>query len=251
MLALGTGIGTVGLGEYADAQDRGRLARATSSAATLNGDRNGETGRGRITMTWEVATDRPLVALTFDDGPQPEWTDMVLTTLEEHKVSATFFMVGRRVRKYANVVRGRLGRHEVGNHTWNHLDLATRDDDQSRGDLLRGHEAIVDMLGITPKLFRPPYGHVGGASALAAADLGYQMILWSRKMREAHYTTEQQVAVVLQEAAPGMILLAHDVGAPDRLISLRALPGIITGLRAKGFEFVTVSELIASGSPAV
>ena len=250
VLALGAGIGSVGFNEYTEVADGKVAIHAADVAATVNG-LNGATGRGRIMMTWEVPTEHPLIALTFDDGPRPDWTDMVLRTLEEHKVPATFFMIGRRVRKYGHVVKGRLGRHEVGNHTWNHLDLATRDDEQARSDLLQGHQAIVETLGITPRLFRPPYGHVGGAAALAAAELGYQMILWSRKMREATYNTRQQVEVVLRETTPGTILLAHDVGAADRLVSLRGLPDMITGLRARGFEFVTVSDLIASAQLAV
>jgi peptidoglycan/xylan/chitin deacetylase (PgdA/CDA1 family) len=249
VLALGAGIGTIGLGQLADVADVRRDARAGSAATDVSVRISPP--RGRLVLTWEVDTEHPLVALTFDDGPRPEWTNLVLDTLDRYKTPATFFMVGRRVRKYASVVRGRLGRHEVGNHTWDHLDLAFRDDDQARSDLVRAHHAIADVLGREPVLFRPPYGHIGGAAALAAAELGYQVVLWSQKMREAHYNTPLQVAAVLRDTIPGTILLAHDVGARDRLVSLRGLPAMIIGLRARGFEFVTVSELLQRARPLV
>ncbi|MBT8226424.1 MAG: polysaccharide deacetylase family protein [Dactylosporangium sp.] len=250
LLALGAGIGTAGVGELADLTGRRLVLRGGAAAATSAGP-HGVRGRGELVMTWEVKTELPLVALTFDDGPRPQWTTRVLDVLDEFAVPATFFVVGRRLRKYASVIDGRLDRHEIGNHTWNHLDLARRNDVQSRDDLARAHEAIVDIVGVPPVLFRPPYGHIGGAAAQAAAELGYQVILWSRKMCEARYTTREQVAAVLRQTTPGAIWLAHDTGAKDRLVSIRGLPAMITGLRERGFEFVTVSHLMAKAELAV
>src|SRR3712207_6365303 len=92
------------------------------------------------TVTYYVATDEPVVAFTFDDGPGPRWTPMVLDALEAWQVPATFFMVGGNLRQHAGLVRGRLHRHEVGNHSWSHPDLATLDLDGVRTELERSHE---------------------------------------------------------------------------------------------------------------
>ncbi|MBN1173980.1 MAG: polysaccharide deacetylase family protein [Micromonosporaceae bacterium] len=246
VLALGAGLGAVGLGELTSIVDR-RAVRGAAAAATTRGP-DGATGQGQLLMTWEVRTDRRLVALTFDDGPGPRWTPMVLDTLERFSVPATFFMVGQRVRQNPGIIRDRMASHEVGNHTWSHKDLSRLNDRQIRDELVRAHEAISEAVGVSPRLMRPPYGHVGGSAAMVAAELGYQMVLWSRKMCEASNTTETQIAAVLRETVPGTILLAHDVGASDRLIALRGLPQMITGLRDRGFKFVTVSQLLGNAS---
>ena len=249
LLAVGAGVGAIGIGQLGAVATTRRRVGAGSAATDV--DVQVTPDRSRLVLTWEVRTDQRLIALTFDDGPRPKWTNMVLDTLDRYQAPATFFMVGRRVRKYASVIRGRLDRHEVGNHTWDHRDLALRDDVQARSDLMRAHEAITEVTGREPVLFRPPYGHIGGAAALAATGFGYKVVLWSQKMREAHYDTRHQVAAVLREATPGTILLAHDVGDAARLVSLRGLPGMITGLRDCGYEFVTVSELMGRARPEV
>jgi len=247
LLALGAGTGIVGFGELQQAFGHSGDFKKSASATTIDGQLGIE-GWGDLRMVWAVNTTRPWVALTFDDGPQANWTNLVLDTLEKYEVPATFFMVGKRVRANAAVIRGRMERHEVGNHSWSHRDLGGLEYHEARAELQKTHEAIWEVVGREPKVFRPPYGHMGGAAALAASELNYQMVLWSRKMHEAHYNTCQQVQAVIDETVPGTVWLAHDVGHKDRLISLRGLPGMITGLRSRGYEFKTVSELEADAS---
>lgn len=250
ILALGVGVGVTGLGELQQVSARRAVVGEDSAASTIDGP-HGVTGQGQLAALWEVKTDHPLVALTFDDGPAPQWTTMVLDTLDRYQVPATFFMIGERLRANAGVVRGRMAQHEVGNHTWDHHDLALLDYEHARVQLERAHEQIADVISVAPRLCRPPFGHVGGAASLAAAELGYRMVFWSRKMHEAHYNTCQQVAAVLRETVPGTIMLAHDVGHTDRLVALKGLPAMIAGLRDRGFEFVTVSQLLARSEPVV
>jgi peptidoglycan-N-acetylglucosamine deacetylase len=252
LAAAGAGVGAAAFAELADVTERRLPIRGGAAGATVS-SRQRHPGAGQVLVTWEVATDQPLVALTFDDGPRPEWTSMVLDTLRRHAVPATFFMVGRRVRKYADVLRGRFGRHEAANHTWDHLDLARRDAGQARDDLRRAHEAIEDVVGQTPRLLRPPYGHVGGGAMLAAAELGYEVVLWSLQMLESEFPGDPagHARHIVERVTPGAILLAHDIGASDRLVALTGLPDMITGLRRRGFEFVTVSELLSRQPAAV
>jgi len=91
---------------------------------------------------------------------------------------------------------------------------------------------------------------MGGSTALAAARLGYQVVLWSLQMVESEYPNDPvgHARHIVEQTVPGSILLAHDVGAEDRLVALRGLPDMIRGLRQHGYEFVTVSELMASST---
>jgi peptidoglycan/xylan/chitin deacetylase (PgdA/CDA1 family) len=252
LVATGAGVGAVTFGELANVTDRKLPLRPGPAAATVP---SGEhlTGAGQLLVTWAVQTDRKLVALTFDDGPRPEWTTMVLDTLETHEVPATFFMVGRRVRKYSDVLRGRMSGHEIGNHTWAHVDLTRRDPDQAFDDMYRAHEAIVEVTGQVPKLLRPPYGHLGGSTALAASRLDYRVVLWSLQMMESQFPGDPagHARRIVERAEPGTILLAHDVGSPERLVALNGLPTMITGLRERGFAFVTVSQLMRQARAVV
>jgi peptidoglycan-N-acetylglucosamine deacetylase len=249
LAATGMGVGVVAFGELADVTDRKLPLRPGPAGATVPSSQR-LPGAGQLLVTWQVHTDQKLVALTFDDGPRPEWTTMVLDTLNRYGVPATFFMVGRRVRKYSHVLSGRMARHEIGNHTWNHVDLTRRDQDQAYDDLYRAHEAIVEVTGRVPTLFRPPYGHLGGGAALAATRFDYRAVLWSVQMMESQFPGDPvgHARHIVERTEPGAILLAHDIGAQDRLVALRGLPDMIDGLRARGFEFVTVSALLAGTS---
>lgn len=203
------------------------------------------------TIHYYVETTAPVVAFTFDDGPGPLWTPMVLDALDEARVPATFFMVGRNLAAHADLVRGRLGRHEVGNHSWSHDDLATLNREQVTTELTRTHEQIERVVGRAPTLMRPPYGHLGGSTVLAADSLGYDIVLWSQQMRERHFRSDPkgQVSDIVSGVRPGSIILSHDVGKPERLVALRQLREMFDGIRAQGLRFVTVSELIALGTP--
>ncbi len=202
---------------------------------------------GQIDATWYVETTEPVVAFTFDDGPGVKWTSMVLDALDEHQVPATFFMVGQNLAAHADLVKGRLDRHEVGNHSWSHPDLAMLDAPVVSEQIGRTHDTIAKQLGRQARLLRPPYGHLGGSTLLAANAAGYEVVLWSRQMHESAYihNEEGQVAEIVNGVQPGQIVLAHDVGAEDRLVALRHLGEMFQGLKARGMRFVTVSELLA------
>jgi peptidoglycan/xylan/chitin deacetylase (PgdA/CDA1 family) len=216
-------------------------------------DQLGAVRHPTTSVTYYVQTDEPVVAFTFDDGPAPLWTPMVLDTLDAYGVPATFFMVGQRLDAHHELVRGRLDRHEVGNHSWTHADLAELDLHGVGREIARTHEVIHAVTGRGPRLLRPPYGHLGGSTLLAADSFGYDVVLWSQAMHEARYRSNPagQVSDIVERATPGAIVLAHDVGNAARLVALRHLGEMIIGLRVRGFRFVTVSELMALGTPVV
>jgi peptidoglycan/xylan/chitin deacetylase (PgdA/CDA1 family) len=199
------------------------------------------------TITYYGQTDEPVVALTFDDGPGPRWTPMVLDALDALQAPATFFMVGRNLARHGDLVRGRLARHEVGNHSWSHPDFATLDRNGVSAEIARAEDVIERVTGRRPALLRPPYGHFGGSTVLAADALGYQLVLWSHQMNEQRFRHDPagQVRDIVENIRPGSIVLAHDVGPPRRLVALEHLGEMVAGLRARGFRLVTVSEMLA------
>jgi peptidoglycan/xylan/chitin deacetylase (PgdA/CDA1 family) len=242
--AVGGAVG-VPLVRRALAMDRPALGGGYAPAAdALTAARSPNT-----TITYFVATDEPVVAFTFDDGPAPKWTPTVLDALDEWQVPATFFMVGKNLAAHADVVRGRLDRHEVGNHTWSHADLATLDRQRVRDQITRAHDTIRRVTGRSPTLLRPPYGHLGGSTILAADSLHYDVVLWSHQMREKKFRNDPgaQARDIIDNVRPGSIVLAHDVGPARRLVALRRLGEMFAGLKARGFRFVTVSELMNLG----
>ena len=156
------------------------------------------------------------------------------------------------MREHAALVRNRLDGHEVGNHSWAHHDLATMDLGAIGDDLRQTHQTIQNLLGRTPTLMRPPFGHLGGSTVLAADSLGYDVVLWDRQMHERRFTGDPagQAEDIVGSVRPGSIVLAHDVGDTRRTIALDALSGIIAGLRGKGYGFATVSDLIRGTTPS-
>lgn len=180
------------------------------------------------------------VALTFDDGPGAD-TERLLKTLAEKHVTATFFLVGTNVEKRPDVVRDTAAAgHLLANHTWDHPQLTTLDDDEVRAELERTQEAITTASGETPTFLRPPYGDVDDRVRSVATRTGLQVILWNLdtldwKTKDAAETRRRAV----EGARPGSVVLMHDIHAT----TVDAVPGIIDDLRAQGYVLVTVDLL--------
>ncbi|WP_446216676.1 polysaccharide deacetylase family protein [Micromonospora sp. IBHARD004] len=245
LLAGGAALGAAGTSQTRWIADR-RLPLAGGPASATLGGGHQQVGAGAVEVTWGARTSDRLIALTFDDGPLPQWTPMVLDTLDRLAVPATFFLVGTRVRQHAALLRGRLGGHEVGNHSWAHRDLARLDAHAAYDDLRRSHDAIAEVAGAPPRLVRPPWGHLGGAMLHAAARLDYRLVFWTLQMVEGEFPGDPvgHARRIVADVRPGTILLGHDVGPERRLVALRGLPDMVTGLRARGYTFVTVSQLL-------
>lgn len=200
-------------------------------------------------VVWSGRTDTRRVALTFDDGPMPDWTPQVLSTLARHEVPAPFFLKGINVQLHGEIHRNSVGTHELGNHTWDHPDLARLDYAECHRQLERTSAIIEQRYGTRPTLFRPPYGHLGGASMLATAEQRLTTVLWSAQMNENRFEGKPAAIVgsAREAAKPGSIILSHDSGPSNRLITINNLDAIINGLKADGFEFTTVSDLCGLG----
>jgi len=182
------------------------------------------------------------VALTFDDGPDPVFTQPILEVLAEHDVPATFFVVGRSAVTWPELVQAMVdGGHAVGNHTWDHPDLTTLPDGAISDQILRTSEAVVAAVGVSPRCLRPPAGASDERVEAIALALGMDQVLWNIDPRDYLNPPPDEMAREVIENAldhpTGRIVIGlHDAG-PDRTSTVEALPLIITGLRDAGFEF--------------
>ncbi|MDX6324446.1 MAG: peptidoglycan-N-acetylglucosamine deacetylase [Nocardioidaceae bacterium] len=202
------------------------------------------TEAGRCLVRGRGGEDDPVVALTFDDGPNPPWTGRVLDVLDSYQVPATFFCVGL----HADGHREELTRmveagHRIGNHTWSHPFLPDLSWPEVQEQLERTDEAIGREARQEERLFRPPYG-AGTASMFATVgqDPATTTVLWDVDTNDWSMPGSHAIAAAaLAQARPGSIVLMHD-GGGDRSQTVEALPRIIDGLMGRGFRFARVDD---------
>jgi peptidoglycan-N-acetylglucosamine deacetylase len=187
----------------------------------------------------------PEIALTFDDGPNPDYTPQVLAILQKYRVKATFFCIGRQVAHYPDLVHQEYANGNlVGNHTWSHPNLTLLSSNDIEAQINLTADAIQQATGVRPTLFRPPYGIVNTRVLAQANLLGLTTIIWNDEARDwSTPGTSVIVSRVLRLAGDGAIILLHD-GGGDRSQTIAALPTIITTLRSSGFKFVTLQQML-------
>ena len=199
--------------------------------------------------TWRGPRTARRVALTFDDGPDPEWTPRVLDILAAHATRATFFVIGERAAKSPAVVKRIAAEgHELANHSWSHRNLWFCGLQATREQIARAHATIADLTGQAPRHFRPPWGMVNAAMFAAVRARGERTIFWTLQPEgQRSVSANAQVAYVVRRARPGAIVDLHDgegtPRAPERLVE--ALPRMIAGLKEDGYALTTVSDLLA------
>jgi peptidoglycan/xylan/chitin deacetylase (PgdA/CDA1 family) len=217
---------------------------------------------GMWPIIWSVPVATKSIALTFDDGPDPEFTPHVLDALQRHGARATFMMMGWNCVHHPDLVKRVVADgHEIGNHTWSHLDLATTDPATAELELRRGRDAIERISGQDVAFFRPPRGELSGVAALYAAQAQQSILMWTVD-GGAHLerTTSQIHDHLVAAVKPGYIVDFHDgIGRgtfnrtatfarqliTQRTLEVASLPGILATLAGQGYRFVTVSELLA------
>ena len=196
------------------------------------------------------------IAMTFDDGPHPQNTTRLLDILRARNIKATFYVIGRSVELYPQVVRRTVAEgHEIGNHSQTHRLLSKLGDSELRLEMSRCRDAVVRAAGVQPRTMRPPYGGLlQRQREIVHSEFGYPVIMWSVdpldwKNRNSGLITSR----ILAGASSGGIVLAHDLHAQ----TVDAMPATLDGLLRRGFKFVTVSQLLAmkadapAGQPAV
>ncbi|MES2177748.1 MAG: polysaccharide deacetylase family protein [Gemmatimonadota bacterium] len=190
--------------------------------------------------------DDPVVSVTFDDGPNPNATPLILDVLARERVSATFFVLGRHADRWPELVRRMADEgHQLGNHGYRHRKLHRQTPAYVRDDLTLGTEAIERACGIRPRCFRAPHGFRNPWVTPIARSLGQRTIGWSLGVWDsARPGADEIVRRTLDGMRPGSILLLHDGDGydadGDRMQTAEALPRIIRGLRDRGFGFATL-----------
>jgi peptidoglycan/xylan/chitin deacetylase (PgdA/CDA1 family) len=204
-----------------------------------------------------------VVALTFDDGPNPPYTAEILDVLRAEHVHATFFVVGRAVQAYPELVRREADAgNAVGNHTWNHGHLVLYDEMGLRRTLQRTDAAIFAATGHHTQIMRPPFGSRDWLVLDEVRKLGYTPVMWSVPLANDWEDPPPRViaARVLRYAGDGAIITLHDgnrgilcarMHAPrlcDRGSDVEATRLIVDTLKRRGYRFVTIPELLRMGS---
>lgn len=199
----------------------------------------------------EVKTRERRIALTFDDGPHPRHTPALLDMLGAKGIRATFFVVGRRVERFAQVLeRTATEGHEIGNHTRHHLPLSLLHGGLIRRQIASTERLIVDATGRRPRFLRPPMGWFNNRVLSVAREMGYDPVIGSIHPRDSR---SPGVDVILNHirprVEPGAIIILHDGGwslRVDRRQTIEATDRITDELLADGYRFDTLSELAAA-----
>lgn len=190
-----------------------------------------------------IPTGKKLIALTYDDGPDPRVTPKLMELLKRKKVPATFYVLGKRVEEYPEITRQL---HENGfelvNHTYEHKLLTKLPEEKIRWELTRTNELISEITGQPVTHMRPPYGGRNARVDQVIRDLGMKTILWDIDTEDwRKRSAAQMIANIERRATDGSIVLFHD----RYQSSLDATEAVIDSLRARGFTFVTVGEMLA------
>lgn len=183
------------------------------------------------------------VALTFDDGPHASLTRKAVEILNRHGAKGTFFMLGSNVARYKSIVKSVADSgHELGVHTWSHIKMNSSSMAVVDREINRTQNQIAGITGTYPRVMRPPYGATNKALVERMYNrYGMATVLWDVDTRDwCKPGVSQVINSAVNGARPGSIILVHDIHAS----TLNALEGIVTGLQAKGYKLVTVSQLL-------
>ncbi len=186
----------------------------------------------------DIDPNKPMVALTFDDGPNKSSTTRILDALEKYNARATFFVVGYKVADNADLIKREYNLGcEIGNHTYSHVELTTIDSDQVAGEIKNTEKAIRKITGQKRVVIRPPYGSVNDE---ILQEIKYPIILWSIDTEDWETrNAKQTIKNVMNQVKDGSVILMHD--SYDE--SADAAEVIIQKLVKQGYQLVTVSEL--------
>ena len=219
---------------------------AEKTPSTEGGEGEGEGVNPREEMIYHSRpNDRMEIALSFDDGPHPRLTPLILSILEEYGIKATFFMVGENVGYYLAAARAVAeAGHEIGNHTFSHRKFDRLGEEELRCEIFSCEEAINRVSDATVRFIRPPEGQMSESMRKVIGELDYRVILWDVDTRDWAHTSPDTISRhILETVQAGDIILMHDFIGYDSPTPA-ALRLVIPALLERGFHFVTVGELV-------
>ena len=193
--------------------------------------------------------DEKIIALTFDDGPDKDFTPQVLDILKKNNVKATFFVVGENVECNQEILKRQYKEgHEIGNHTFTHINVSKKGYDDIYKEIDNTQELVKKIIGEEPKLFRPPYRAISKAMCSIVKEKDMNIILWSNlDPRDwSNPGVNYIVDTITSKVQNGTIILLHDYNnlRNKKSQTIQALEIVIPKLKEMGYKFVTVSELI-------
>ena len=226
--------GAVGIEERVVGEYSGRVETSTIVLAA----------EAMVVKRFAPSNGGKVIALTFDDGPWPKYTEAVLAELAKYDVKATFFMIGRQVYRYPNLTkRIRAEGHALGNHTQAHVYSSKASPAQVRAQMAECQTAIQKVAGVKPNWYRPPGGVLTPVVGRETSRYGLKVAMWTvdpQDWRKPPVTAIVQD--VIKNVKPGAVVLMHD-GGGDRSRTVESLGPIIRELKKQGYTFVTLDEL--------
>jgi peptidoglycan-N-acetylglucosamine deacetylase len=201
---------------------------------------------------WDIKTKGKLIALTFDDGPDPIYTPQILDALAKYDAKATFFVIGAEAERFPEIIKRQSKEgHEIANHTYRHNFRDNFDSKKLKSELDQTSKLIQHLTGQSPVLFRPHSGFYNDKNINTAINNGYRVILWSWHQDTKDWKRPGIGKItnnVVSDAKPGDIVIFHDAGG-DRKQTVKAVENILEILNKKGYKFVTVSDMIQRSEP--
>lgn len=188
------------------------------------------------------------VALTFDDGPDTRFTPKVLDALKASQVKATFFVLGVQANAHPDIIRRIVKEgHVIGNHSYSHANLPKLTADKFQSQIISTESVLQGLIGYAPKLIRPPYGAINEEQVRWIAEHHYLIVNWNVDSLDwKSLNSDQVLNNIMQQTKPGSIILQHSGGADSQDLSgtVQAIVPLISKLKAAGYTFVTVPELL-------
>jgi len=200
----------------------------------------------------DVKTDQKVISLTFDDGPDPKNTPIVLDVLKKHNTPATFFLVGSRAEKYPELVKRIANEgHEIGNHSMNHSNYNGKTIEFLRNDIKQCNEIIHKICGQRPVLYRPPGGYLSYDLVSLTQKEKVKIAYWTYQQDSKDWKSSSKAPQIsnhiIKNLKPGQIIILHD-GSSNGLESAKALDLLIPELKHMSYNLVTMGELIRLGN---
>lgn len=218
-------------------------ASAASAAASEEHRLPEDLVAGEPATVTAIRTDAPVVAMTYDDGPHPTLTPPLLDALRARRLRATFYLIGRSVVTWPDIVRRIADEgHEIGNHTWSHPNMAALGDRRVLREIDRTSEAIFDITGRAPVTYRPPYGAFTlRQRRMLLRARGMPTVLWSVDPMDWLRPGASVVrARILSQSHPGAIILSHDI----HRATVKAMPKTFDGLMERGMRLGSLSQMM-------
>ncbi|MGL4567557.1 MAG: polysaccharide deacetylase family protein [Fusobacteriaceae bacterium] len=191
------------------------------------------------------STEKKLLALTFDDGPNDSSLLKILELLKEQEIKASFFFIGSYIKKYPEeTIKAFDEGHLVLNHTYAHSNFKNSSEDEIFFEISKGNQIIKDVIGKKPKMYRPPYGVVTKSELQALGRLDMNLIGWNVDSRDwsKHETLNSVIEISKGQIKSGSIILMHT--QPGKMRTYEALKILIPYLKKEGYTFVKLDELL-------